>query len=160
MECRAYSSTGPRYILAKKSIRFFCAVLETALSSTCFEFCWTIFHHGLLLLLLYILVTGPQSLGQIDYRRNNPQKSVIQYIPAKHVTVSFESVMSLLRHNVGSTIPRLTALLIHHKRFVWRFYSRGLEMGWYRAPGTSQTSGKRRKAGGSNQAAKVEKISA
>jgi len=124
MQNRAYSSTGPRYILAKKSLRFVCAVLETALSSTCFEFCRRIFHHGFLFLLLYILVTGPPSLGQIDYRRNNPQKSVMQYIPAKHVTVSFESVMSLLRHIHGSTIPHLTALLIDHKRFVLRFYSR------------------------------------
>ena len=78
----------------------------------------------------------------------------------KLITISFDSLMSLLCHTHGSTIPRLTVLLIDHKRFVWRFYSRGLEMGWYRAPGTSQTSGKRRKAGRSNQAAKVEKISA
>jgi len=36
-----------------------------------------VFHYGLLLLLLDILLTAPPSLGQIDYSRNNPQKSLI-----------------------------------------------------------------------------------
>jgi len=39
MQYRAYSGTELHYVLAKKSLSFVCAVLETALSSTCFEFC-------------------------------------------------------------------------------------------------------------------------
>ena len=45
------------YVLAKKSLRFACAVLETALFSTC---CWILvrefFHNGLLLFLFVILL--------------------------------------------------------------------------------------------------------
>jgi len=47
-----------------------------------------------------------------------------QYITVKHVTISFDSLMSLLRHTHGSTIPRLTALLIGQKTFVWRLRNR------------------------------------
>jgi len=81
-------------------LSFLCAVLETASSntSTCFEFCLGIFHNGLLLLLLDILLTAPPSLVQIDYNRNNPQKSLIQYNTVKHITISFDSQMSFLRH--------------------------------------------------------------
>jgi len=35
---RGYSSTVLHYVLEKKSLSFVCAVLETALPSTCFEF--------------------------------------------------------------------------------------------------------------------------
>jgi len=62
------------YVLAKMSLDFVCAVFETALSSTCFEFYWRIFHHGQLLLLLDILLNAPPSLGQTDYNGNNHQK--------------------------------------------------------------------------------------
>jgi len=39
MQYRAYISKVLHYSLAKKSLTFVCAVLETALSSKCFEFC-------------------------------------------------------------------------------------------------------------------------
>jgi len=48
----------------------------------------------------------------------------MQYITVNHITISFGFPMSLLRHTHGSTIPRLTALLFGHKRFVLRIYSR------------------------------------
>jgi len=102
---------------------FVYAVLATALSSTCFEFCWRIFHRELLLHLLDILLTAPPSLSQIDDSRNNPQKSLMQYIAVKYGTISFDSMMSLLRHIHGSTMPRLTALVFGHERFVWRHHS-------------------------------------
>jgi len=73
---------GPGTVLALRS----CVKITTlclwcswdSLSSTCFEFCWRVFHHGLLLPLLDILFTAPPSLGQIDYSRNNPPKSLLQ----------------------------------------------------------------------------------
>jgi len=37
--------------------------------------------------------------------------------------ISFDMLISLLHHTHGSTIPRLTALLFGHKRFVWQFHS-------------------------------------
>ena len=41
----------------------------------------------------------------------------MQYITVKNVTISFDSLMPLLRHTHGSTIPRLTALLISQNDF-------------------------------------------
>jgi len=121
---RAYNITVLHYVLAKQSLCFVCAVLEAALSNTCFEFCQIIFHPGLLLLLLDILLTAPPSLGQIDDSCNNPQKFLLQYIIVKHVTISSDSLMSLLRHTDGSTIPRFNCVTFGHKRFVWRFQTR------------------------------------
>jgi len=73
---------------------------------------------GLLLLLLYILLTPLPSLDQTDYSRNNLQKFLIQNITVKHVTISFDTLMSLCRHTHGSTTPRSIALLFCHKSFV------------------------------------------
>jgi len=47
-------------------------------------------------------------------------QSLMQYITAKHVTISFYSLKSLLRHTLGPTIPHLTTLLFGRKRFAWR----------------------------------------
>jgi len=102
MQNIACSGTVLHCVLAKKSLSFVCAVLETALSSTCLEFCLKIFHHGLLLLLLDILLTGPPSLGQTDYSHNNHPKSLIEYINVKHVTISSDSMTSSLPHTYGS----------------------------------------------------------
>jgi len=92
MQNIACSNTVLHSALAKKSLSFFCTVLETALSSTCFEFCSRIFHHqhGPLLLSHDTVLTAqprtvkPVVTGQTDNSRNKPQKSLIQYITVKH----------------------------------------------------------------------------